>query len=367
MKLSPFSKRRGILLIILGIVIIAGLVTFYFVNRPPANQPVIQTPAVTAVVASPTATAASTSTSPISPISPVNPAAGRPTSAPPDEEAIQAMIERGLQLQQSGEYEAAIETFDEIIALAPDNIIAHNARGSVYAALGDYEQAYDDYSQAIAIEPFFPAAYYNRGRLAYNVFKKYDEALADLQRAIDLAPKEFGYRANGNIGLIYHQLGEYDKALAAFDESISYDDTKADVFFFRGETYTALENYEAAITNYQAAIDRFNDYELAYQGLGYAYYKTGQFDQALAALNQALEISPDSPTPHLYLMLVYLATDDLDRAQTAASQATNSIDSLPAEKQQAVLSTVLADLEAFAQDNPAKAKEVEALIDLIKL
>jgi tetratricopeptide (TPR) repeat protein len=71
-------------------------------------------------------------------------------------------------------------------------------------------------------------------------------------------------------------MGDYEKAIEAFNASVSYSNEKADVYYFRGETYTALKNYEAAIADYQAAIGRFSDYDLAYQAQGYAYYKTGQ-------------------------------------------------------------------------------------------
>jgi tetratricopeptide (TPR) repeat protein len=135
--------------------------------------------------------------------------------------------------------------------------------------------------------------------------------------------------------------------------------------YYRGETYTVLENYDAAIADYQAAIDRFSQYDLAYQSLGYAYYKTRKFDQALDALNQALEISPNSPTAHLYLALVYVAMNDFEEAKAETAQAMNSIDTLSEEEQLSIFTRILADLGTFAEKNPAKAKEVEALINLI--
>jgi tetratricopeptide (TPR) repeat protein len=195
--------------------------------------------------------------------------------------------------------------------------------------------------------------------------KRYDEALSDLQKSIELDSRNFGYRANGNIGLIYHQLGEYDKALKALEASMSYDNAKADVFYLRGETYTALENYRAAIADYEAAIARFPRYALAYQSLGYAYYKTTQYDKAAKALKQAIEILPDNPTPHFYLALVYLVTDDFDRATAELSQATDSFTKLSKEDQQFIYTRVVSDLKAFAQENPSKTTEAESMIKLM--
>jgi tetratricopeptide (TPR) repeat protein len=200
----------------------------------------------------------------------------------------------------------------------------------------------------------------------HNLLKNYDEAISDLQQSVELLPLQFGYRAYGIIGLIHHNLGQYDKALEAFETSISYNrDERADIYYYRGETHTALEDYDAAINDYLAALSRFSDYDRAYQGLGYAYYKTAQYDQALEALNEALEISPNSVIAHFYLGLVHLATDQFDDAEAAISQATNSITTLSEEEQEFVSNRVVTDLETFAQENPDQADDVETLIDLI--
>jgi tetratricopeptide (TPR) repeat protein len=352
-----FFKYRGFILL-LAIVIISAIVVFYFTNaskNEASNVKDDQIPPTSTSVPPPASTVSSSS--PLSPVSIIATVILNP-------EVVDSQFEMGMQLYQNGEYESAKEVFDDIIASDPNNVASYDARGSVYTALGDYENALNDYSQAIGLDASFPYAYYNRGRV-YSLLKRDEEALSDLQRSAELGTYLLGYQAYGNIGLIYHRQGKYNQALEAFEESIFYDDTKADVFYLRGETYTVLEDHEAAIADYQAAITRFSNYDTAYQSLGYAYYKTGQFDQAFEALNQALEISPNSPTAHLYLALVYVAKNDFEEARTEASQVMDSIATLSAEEQQLILTRVLADLETFAEKNPAKAIEVEALINSI--
>jgi len=203
--------------------------------------------------------------------------------------------------------------------------------------------------------------YYNRGRV-YSLLKRYDEAVADFQMSIKLDAPDFGYRANGNIGLIYYKQGQYDKALAALDASIASTDAKADAFYLRGETYTALSKYEAAIADYQSAVSRFPQYDSAYQSLGYAYYKTAQYAKAVEALDQALGISPTSAVAHLYLVLVYVATDKLDSSTAEISLAATTFSTLPPEDQKSIYSRVATDLKTWGQQNPGKAKEVDSII-----
>lgn len=361
MKQFAYSKYKRFIFL-LAIVIIAVVIAVYLINNTKKNEEeakIRDTPVASII---PSSALTSPASSPLSPLSPLPKA----TLAPrPNSETLKLMLEQGVELYERGEYAASLEIISDLLAYNSSDFLAYNVRGNVYTALGDYENALGDYSRSIEIQPFFPHAYYNRGRIN-SFLDRYDEALSDLQESIELDPVSFGYRANGNIGLIYHKLGEYDKALEAFESSISYNkDEKADVYYFRGETYTALENYEAAIADYQAAIARFSRYNPAHQSLGYVYYKNGQFDEAFNALNQALEISPNSPITHFYLALVYLATDETDSAKAEVSQAMDSITTLSEEEQDFIAARVLADLETFAQDNPDQAEEVKSIINLI--
>lgn len=353
-------KQKGIsriLVTIIALVAIAGI-GLYWINRTPKQEDNQLMPTATSI----TTAIATAAVSPISPLSQVSP----PPAAAEDTDSaqVEALLNQGIALYEKQDYQGAIKIFNDVLSTDPKNALAYNARGSVYLELKDYDKAVADYTKAVELETLLPHAYYNRGR-AYTFLKEYDDALADLQHSAQLSPHEFGYRANGNIGLIYHQQGEYAKALDAFATAISYDDSKADTYYLRGETYTAMENYEAAISDYQAALNRFPNYNQAYQGLGYASYKIGQLDQAQEALSKALEISSNSPMTHFYLMLVYLATDQLSKAQAEVSQGMDNIGALSEEEQNSLFKRVLADLETFAKENPAKARDAETLTNLI--
>jgi len=341
------SKTYILITILLLAIIIAGVIYFRWSPAPEAEPPQadVNLPLV--------------SNSPLPANSPVSPVSPPPTTAPagvqPIPEEIQAMIEQGIALYENGQSQAALDLFTDILTKAPANFLAYNGRGTVYTDQQDYDQALADYTAAIEANPLFPHAYYNRGRV-YRLLDRNDEALADLQKAIDLAPAEFGYRANGNIGLIHHNQGEYDQALEAFGKSIDANiDNKADIYFFRGETYTALENYEAAQRDYQAAVDRFANYDEAYAGLGYAQYKIGNFDEAQQALNRALEIAPANTAAQLYSIVVAIAAGNPDQAQTAATELAGS------QADSVVLSRVLAELDTLAAQAPDQAEAIDSI------
>ncbi len=92
---------------------------------------------------------------------------------------------RGVENQQQGNFDLAIEEYTEAIALDPQLSDAYVNRGIVYYRQGDFYQAIADFDQAIALDPEHADAYYIRGAAYYH---KGDDAraFADLERALEL-------------------------------------------------------------------------------------------------------------------------------------------------------------------------------------
>ena len=64
---------------------------------------------------------------------------------------------------EKGDYDRAIEDFNEVIQLNPNDVIAYISRGIVYGEQGDYDRAIEDFNEAIQLNPNDAIAYYNRG------------------------------------------------------------------------------------------------------------------------------------------------------------------------------------------------------------
>ena len=84
-------------------------------------------------------------------------------------------MNRGVELKQKGQLDAAIADYDRAIAIHPDYPFAFNNRANARRDKGDLDGAIADYSAAIALDGDYAAAYTNRGRV--------HEARGDVQRA----------------------------------------------------------------------------------------------------------------------------------------------------------------------------------------
>lgn len=86
-----------------------------------------------------------------------------------------------------GDYERAIQDYDQAIRLNPRFAKAFCNRGTTYAGKSDYDHAIQDFDQAIRLDPSFALAFSSRG-LAYDKKGDYDRAIQDFDQAIRLNP-----------------------------------------------------------------------------------------------------------------------------------------------------------------------------------
>ena len=125
-------------------------------------------------------------------------------SGPADNEfEINAIVEtaeewcvKGIDFEESGEYEKAMECFNkaieecnEAIELDPNNADAYNNRFFAYYYLGQHERAIKDFSKAIELDPNNADAYFFRGSV-YDQLKQYEKAIEDFNRVIELNPND---------------------------------------------------------------------------------------------------------------------------------------------------------------------------------
>ncbi len=88
-----------------------------------------------------------------------------------DPKFVAAYINRGVVYYDQGQYQRAIQDYDQVIRLDPGVSVAYSNRGAAYNALGRQQRAIEDYNQAIRLDPDNAVAYNNRG-IMYNAMGK---------------------------------------------------------------------------------------------------------------------------------------------------------------------------------------------------
>jgi tetratricopeptide (TPR) repeat protein len=119
--------------------------------------------------------------------------------------------------------EITITTPSGEIITAPSEVVALNGLAMQQDMQQQYFQAIESYSQVLKLDPSNSIAYCFRG-MDYDRLGKYDLAIADLTKAIQLEPTKYAilyYRRGG----VYEKMNKHDLAKADFDTAMKLDPT----------------------------------------------------------------------------------------------------------------------------------------------
>ena len=133
------------------------------------------------------------------------------------EDLATAYKNRGNAYDDKGEYDRALEDYEQALAINPQDADVFNSRGTTYTALGRYERAIQDFDQAIKLNPASPMAFSNRC-FAKALLGQLEQGLADCNEALRVKPRNPGALAAR--GLVYLKLKRYDAAVADYNAEL---------------------------------------------------------------------------------------------------------------------------------------------------
>ncbi len=163
-------------------------------------------------------------------------------------EEVGAEQNLGLAYFRSGQYDSAIKIYERVAKTDPGNGKTFQLLGLAYLGKKEYPLALDNYTTAINLNPpkdVLIEALINRGGLYADVLGRYDDALADFNRALTLSPGNAD--ATLNTGVIYYKKGQYESALNIFNAALLKDQTNAQLFYIRALCLAGVKDYSKAL------------------------------------------------------------------------------------------------------------------------
>jgi cyclophilin family peptidyl-prolyl cis-trans isomerase/tetratricopeptide (TPR) repeat protein len=115
--------------------------------------------------------------------------AGQPIDSPGDSLRVQELLDEGSEQLQAEDWAAALETYNQVLALDASNAVAHSALAYVYARQGNLDQAIAENLAVIGLLPNDYNSYKNLAIL-YRQKGNVDEAIDAAERALTLAPEQ---------------------------------------------------------------------------------------------------------------------------------------------------------------------------------
>ncbi|NQT07283.1 MAG: tetratricopeptide repeat protein, partial [Candidatus Omnitrophica bacterium] len=260
-------------------------------------------------------------------------------------------VDRGKVYVKIGEFDKAIEDFTRAIELNPKLAEAYTNRGYAYMERGELDKAMTDFNKVIELNPSNSMAYNNRGAV-YTKQEEYAKAIADFTKALELNPNNEMARDNLrdtylNQGKVYMEAGELNRATECFNKVIELDPSNSMAYNNRGSVYGTRGEFAKAIEDFTKALELDPNNGLVRKNLqvirarlaekkerrkpsreaithnerGIAYVKTGEFDEAIAHLNVAIELDPKFAQAYTNRGLAYVKKGELDRAMEDFNKA----------------------------------------------
>ncbi len=223
----------------------------------------------------------------------------------------------GTLYQQKKDYRRAIEAYDSVLTLEPSNTKAMFYKASALAEMGDKQTALSLYKSVLTLDP-------------QNTEAK--NAATDIMKAT-MSPVEYiDYLSkNGSDNELYdysyklHKEGKFDEAIRGYRAYLQKDQSKADAYVNLGICYASKDDYGSAITTLNVAKEKFptnnlvlktlketqSDYNSTRISAATASYNSKEYKKAI---NQYLEITPQTENTLLGIAASYQALNDYDNA-----------------------------------------------------
>jgi tetratricopeptide (TPR) repeat protein/serine/threonine protein kinase len=194
-------------------------------------------------------------------------------------------------LDQIGDLEGAVESFHSALKLEPNNAGLHGNLGLALNQQGKTGEAIAAFRRAIELNPKGADFHMNLGVVLCNE-GDYDAAVQCQRTAIELDPKY--YRAHFNLGTALEHQGKLDEALAAYRKSIGIEPKFALGYFnvawlLATRPDAAMRDPAEALKLATTALQLEPGKPDHYQCLGVAYYRSGNWKAAVAALERSVE------------------------------------------------------------------------------
>ena len=153
----------------------------------------------------------------------------------------------GVFLSQQGYIGLAIERFNRVLELRPDQFKARKHLGYSYARLSEWDKAIENYRAYLARRPDDADVLNNLGAALISA-RRAEEALGVLRRAVKLKP-ELAF-AHTNLGLALVELGRPQEALLNYRRAVEVKFDAPQPWFGLTKVYVDLGDLRAARTTY---------------------------------------------------------------------------------------------------------------------
>jgi tetratricopeptide (TPR) repeat protein len=202
----------------------------------------------------------------------------------------------GYVLALKGNYRKARPFFEEAVQKDPQNFSAWFLRGTCYDASLDHGEASASYSVCIALRPEFPWGWFNRG-LANLRGGNFARAVEDFDQSITFLRKSGLDRKAAEVylnrALAYEGLQHYPEAVADLNKALELDMPRTQIYFYRAAVREKAKDLEGARRDREMGMRLKPSDEQSWVARGLARMDRDP-KAAIADFDEAIKLHPQS-------------------------------------------------------------------------
>ena len=231
-------------------------------------------------------------------------------------ETVTAHMERGNRNYESGSYDAALEEFKAATEIDPGYLKGWENLGWAYLKLGETSRAVDTWRSLKATHPD-PSRLLNMIARAHTANEEYDKALAAYRESMEAKPGQKEVLAA--MCKVLYWAERYPDAIARCRSFLSSYPEANEIRQLLGNLQMSEEiaDYEAAIDAWQRLIVAEPNEPQMWIGLAKAYYRSESYPRAFEAAKVALKLEADSVSALEIILNAAIHIQESDNAQDA--------------------------------------------------
>ncbi len=194
----------------------------------------------------------------------------------------------------------------------------HTALGLLQMFAFKFQESEAEFRRAIELNPNYATAHHWYGNSLLVTLGRFDEAVKEGQRALELDP--LSLIINADLGSTFMIARRYDEAIAQERRTLALDENFAYAHWNLGEALYLKGDLPAAIAEFERAAALDDDPEI-FAFLGCAYAKAGQRDKALALLQRLQQLGDKQYVRNYLFAALYGALGENAKALDALENA----------------------------------------------
>jgi TolB-like protein/predicted negative regulator of RcsB-dependent stress response len=272
------------------------------------------------------------------------------------------------------DFEGALTAYNEAQKRMPNNALVYEYRGFVQRRLGRWQDAEANYKKALELDPRDIQLLSAMGNEFYVYLRRFDDAIASIDRAIQIGPDATGYANKAGVLQSAGRLEEARRELAQIPDT-ALDDwviaARVGQAMYERKFDEGIQIIERKLSSLPKgqSLDSFQEAFLVQ--LGQCQQWTGRteearrsYGRAVAAIKPTPEtvVGPDANGTPNYLALAYAGLGEKEKALQQAESAVKAYETDAINKPQA--ETVLAQVQAHFGDYDAAIAALSHLLEV---